>query len=82
MKRRVTHDPWSAAAFALWAVCLTVTNATPAGRPAWADFLLGMLTAAFLLLFLRGLLGSTVRGRRLLERLRALKKGLAGKGAA
>ena len=82
MKRRVTHDPWSAAAFALWAVCLAITNATPAGRPAWADFLLGMLTAAFLLLFLRGLLGSTARGRRLLERLRAFKSNLAGKGAA
>ena len=53
-----------------------------AGRPAGADFLLGMLTAACLLLFLRGLLGSTDRGRRLLARLQAFKNSLVGKGAA
>lgn len=82
MRRRETHDPWSAAAFALWAACLAITNSTPAGRPAWADFLLGMLTAACLLLFLRGLLGSTDRGRRLLARLQAFKNSLVGKGAA
>ena len=82
MRRRETRDPWSAAAFALWAACLAITNAAPAGRPAWADFLLGMLTAACLLLFLRGLLGSTARGQRLLERLRAFKNSLVGKGAA
>ena len=82
MKRRVTRDPRSAAAIALWAACLSITNLAPAGRPAWADFLLGMLTAAFLLLFLRGLLGSTARGRRLLARLRAFKNSLVGKGAA
>ena len=82
MRRRETRDPWSTAAFALWAACLAITNAAPAGRPAWADFLLGMLTAASLLLFLRGLLGSTDRGRRLLARLRAFKNSFVGKGAA
>ena len=82
MRTTPTRGPWAAAAFALWAACLAITNAAPAGRPAWADFLLGMLTAACLLLFLRGLLGSTDRGRRLLARLRAFKNGLVGKGAA
>ena len=81
MRRRETRDPWSTAAFALWAACLAITNAAPRRPPRLGRLPAGMLTAAFLLLFLRGLLGSTDRGRQLLARLRAFKDSFVGKGA-
>ena len=80
MNQNLDRDPRLTAGLGLFAACATLGQLA-ASRPLWADFLMGALTGASLLLVLTGILRTSPRGQILLGWVRRFKSGLVSRRA-
>ena len=80
MNHNLDRDPRLTAGLGIFAACTTLGKLAASPR-LWADFLMGALTGASLLLVLTGILRTSPRGQILLGWVRRFKSGLVRRRA-